>query len=245
LQKQLDARKEPLTAALWELAPAILDPDETFFGAQSNVTQQFQSGVQPQVNGARQESTAALRLVQQRISPEQWAKLPQEIRGLVQQGGGRGGGTQGFNAVGTLDRMLANPLLVMIDLKEILRFTPEQLTGLQEVSISLQEKLNERRQRLGQRFDNVPPAQQAQIFQQIQPQIEEGRDEVRAALKVAEGLLTPEQWTQVPAAVRDPFSQPVQVPGGGRGGGGGAPGAPAGGGAPPGGDGRTRPPPGQ
>jgi hypothetical protein len=163
----------------------------------------------------------------------------------VQQGGGRGGGTQGFNAVGTLDRMLANPLLVMIDLKEILRFTPEQLTGLQEVSISLQEKLNERRQRLGQRFDNVPPAQQAQIFQQIQPQIEEGRDEVRAALKVAEGLLTPEQWTQVPAAVRDPFAQPVQVPGGGRGGGGGAPGAPAGGGAPPGGDGRTRPPPGQ
>jgi hypothetical protein len=117
--------------------------------------------------------------------------------------------------------MLANPLLVLLDLKDPLQFTPEQVAGIQGASTSLQEKLSERRASLGGRFDGVPSAQQAQLFQQIQPEIEVGREDIRAALRTVEGLLTPAQWAQVPAAVKDPFAQPQGRQGGGAQGGGG------------------------
>jgi hypothetical protein len=218
LQLQMDERKEPLTAAIAALAPEILAPDaSSLFGPQSDVQRSFIADVQPHVNGARQQVAARLRRVQQQLSAEQWALVPQDVRGLVQQQGGGGrGGSQGFNAVSTLDRMLANPLLVLLDLEDILAFTPEQLAGIQAASASLQQKLAERRASLGGRFDGVPSAEQAQIFQQIQPEIEVGREDIRSALRNVEGLLTPEQWAQVPTAVKDPFTQPQRGQGGAR-----------------------------
>jgi capsule polysaccharide export protein KpsE/RkpR len=152
--------------------------------------------------------------VQGQLSTEQWEKLPPAIRGAL-QGGGRQG-AQAFSAVNQLDRMLVNPLLVLLDLKSLLGFSDQQVGSLQAASDSLQEKLAERRGTLGSRFDGVAPAEQAALFQQIMPQIEAGRDEIRAALRSAQAILTPEQWSQVPAQVRDPFApQPARTPPGG------------------------------
>jgi hypothetical protein len=130
--------------------------------------------------------------------------------------------------------MLANPVTVLIDLKDALSFAPEQVAKLEAVSDSLQEKLVKRRADLGSRFDGIPPQQQAQLFQQIMPEIEDGRNEIRAALGSAETILTPEQWAQVPAAVKDPFTP--QNRGGRQGGQGGD-----GGGRPPGSGGSDSP----
>jgi len=211
LQTLLDARTEPLTEGLWAIGPLILDGSSGFFGPQSEVQQLFEGTVRPQVDGAREERTAALRSAQEQLSPDQWARLPAELRSLVAEGAGAGRATQpqAFSALGTLDRMLANPLLVLLDLKDILRFTQEQVGAIERASTALQEKLNARRETLGSRFDGVAPADQARVFQEIQPGIEEGRGEIRAALREAEAILTAEQWGQVPAAVRDPFVAPA------------------------------------
>jgi predicted glycoside hydrolase/deacetylase ChbG (UPF0249 family) len=101
--------------------------------------------------------------------------------------------------------MLANPLPVLLALRDTLKLTTEQVTQIEAISDQLQETLNRRREELGRRFDNLQGAQQAQAFAQIQPEIERTRNEVTAALRQVERILTPEQWQQVPERVRSPF----------------------------------------
>jgi hypothetical protein len=76
----------------------------------------------------------------------------------------------------------------------------------------LEEKLLKRRADLGKRFDNVPPQQQLQVYQEIQPQIEAARKETTEALKQVEKILTSDQWKQVPERIRNPF-QNIPNPG--------------------------------
>src|SRR5690606_2267873 len=71
--------------------------------------------------------------------------------------GGRAAGGQGpsFNVIGLLDRMLANPIPVLLELKDTLGLSAEQVAAVEEVSAALQEKLNARREALGKRLDGV------------------------------------------------------------------------------------------
>jgi hypothetical protein len=102
--------------------------------------------------------------------------------------------------------MLANPLPVLLELKDTLKMTPEQVAQIEKISTDLQVSLASRRQELGRRFDNVQPgAEQGRIFQELQPEIEKTRTEIGDALKAAERVLTPEQWRQVPEQIRNPF----------------------------------------
>jgi hypothetical protein len=54
------------------------------------------------------------------------------------------------------------------------------------------------------------------VFQQVQPEIERARDEVRAALRDVERVLTRAQWHALPARIRDPYQTggAVRPPGG-------------------------------
>jgi len=173
--------------------------------------QRIQGELQPQFDGVREDTQEALARTRETLSEEQWEKLPPEVRNPPSAAQRAAGG--GFNAVGTLDRMLANPLPVLLELKEDLDLTAEQTEAVQAISTDLNEKLNKRRQELGQRFDNVPAAQQARIFQEIQPEIEKGREEIRQALARVQQVLTPAQWDVVPAQVRNPFAAQGQGPG--------------------------------
>ena len=137
-------------------------------------------------------------------------------------GRGPGGGAQtpggqprGFNAVGMLDRMLANPIPVLLALKDTLGLTAEQVARIDTISAELQTKLNARREELGKRFDSVQGDQQVRVFQEVQPQIEESRTQVRAALEAVQKVLTAEQWERVPERVRNPFQQTGPRRGGG------------------------------
>ncbi|MGH7469983.1 MAG: TonB-dependent receptor domain-containing protein [Longimicrobiales bacterium] len=169
------------------------------------VLQRIQLEVTPTIEGARRETTQTMAQVQRELTSEQWQKLPARIRGGQ---GGRGGG--GFNAVGMLDRMLANPIPVLLQLKDTLKLTAEQVTKIQEISAGVQEKLSAHRAELGRRFDNVQGDQQGRLFQQMQPQIQAARNEVTEALKAIEKILTPEQWQQVPERIRNPFQTTPQ-----------------------------------
>jgi hypothetical protein len=176
------------------------------------LAQQIQLTIQPQLAGAQREAAEAMTLVQRELSAEQWQKLPQALRS-TQQTQQRGG----FNAVAMLDRMLANPLPVLLELKDTLRMTPEQVAQIEKLSTDLQISLAQRREALGKRFDAVQAgAEQGRIFQELQPEIEKSRTEIGNALNAAEKILTSDQWKQVPEQIRNPFQPQMQQRGGGR-----------------------------
>ncbi len=202
LDGQLAERRRALEPVITELLAS--PPAGGAAGAMQGF-QQIQGVIQPQFDGAREETQAAIDKMRETLTEEQWEKLPPAARRA--QGGQPGAMGGGFNAVGTLDRMLANPIPVLLDLKEDLDLSLEQIERVQAVSRDLDDKLNRRRAELGQRFDNVAPNEQATVFQRIQPEIEAGRQEIRDALASVQRILTPEQWELVPAQVRNPFQQ--------------------------------------
>jgi hypothetical protein len=222
LDGRLERRREAMAPTMAQLTQAM-GGGQPNMQALAPMLQQLQLQVQPQLQGAQRESAEAMTAVQQQLQAEQWERLPQALRSTQRQAGagGRGGMGGGFNAVGMIDRMLANPIPVLLELRDTLQLTAEQVTQIEAISGRLQETLNRRRQELGSRFDNLSPQQQGQIFQQIQPEIERTRNEIQAALREVEAVLTREQWNQVPERIRNPFQQGAGGPAIRRGGGGG------------------------
>jgi hypothetical protein len=215
LQAQLDQRRANLAPVLESMAAAAgggLQPQ-----AMPQLLQQLQLQVQPNLDGARREAGEAMRMTQRELTEAQWAMLPETVRGSAAGRQQRGPGA-GFNALGMIDRMLANPIPVLLELKDTLALTEDQVTRVQAVSDELQTRLSRRREELGRRFDNVEAQQQGRVFQEIQPEIERTRNEVTAALRQVERILTRQQWEQVPERIRSPFQAPV-IMGGRRGGG--------------------------
>jgi hypothetical protein len=191
-----------------ELEPALQLIMSSAGGAPNpqQIRQQVQLQIQPHVSGAQREAAEAMAQVERELGEAQWQKLPESLRRAAQQPE-RGG----FNAVGFLDRMLVNPLPVLLELKDTLQMTTEQIALIETLSADLQVLLARRREDLGRRFDNVQAgAEQGRIFQELQPEIERARTEIGDALKAAERVLTPDQWKQVPEQVRNPF-QPQRV----------------------------------
>jgi hypothetical protein len=173
--------------------------------------QQIQLEIQPHIAGSQREAAEAMATVQRSISAEQWQKLPESLRATGQQQQ-RGS----FNAVGFLDRMLVNPLPVLLELRDTLGMTAEQITQIEKISSDLQILLAKRREDLGRRFDSVQQgAEQGRIFQELQPEIQKTREEITDALESVRKVLSRAQWERVPEQIRNPF-QPQR--GGRRGG---------------------------
>lgn len=198
LDTRLAARREALIPLLASLAAPEGGRGQ---GAGAGMLQRFQSDIQPQIQGAEGDTRDALAQAQRVLTPEQWQALPESVRAIGDAQPRRGA----FNAVGMIDRLLANPIPVLLELKDTLALSPDQVTRTEAVSAALHEKLNARRESLGKRFDNVEGGQQARIFQELQPEIEATRREITDALKQVEGILTTEQWSRVPEAIRNPF----------------------------------------
>jgi len=209
LDNQLLVRRTALKPAIESLMRSAGD------GNPQQLMQQVQLQVQPHLEGARRETMEAAQAVQRELSAEQWAKVPANVRAAAQAPQQRGG----FNGVAMLDRMLANPLPVLLELKTQLAMTAEQVAQIEKLSNDLQVKLAQRREELGRRFDNVQGQQQGQVFQQIQPEIEQTRREITDALSAAQRVLTVEQWGKVPEQVKNPFQQRGGNPGARRDGG--------------------------
>jgi hypothetical protein len=210
----LDAQLERRRDTLGPIVQGMVEQATRGGGNPQQLMQQVQLQIQPNLDGARRETAEAMTAVQRELSAEQWDRLPQDVRASARQ---QQRGAAGFNAVGMLDRMLANPLPVLLDLRETLAMTPDQVARIEKISTDLAVSLAERREVLGRRFDNVQGQQQARIFQELQPEIEKTRTEVSNALRAVERILTPEQWRQVPEQIRNPFQPQIRRGPGGRG----------------------------
>jgi hypothetical protein len=170
----------------------------------------------PNVQGARREAGDAMLDVEQVLQPGQWERLPERLRTLRQQVAAAGAPAS-INFVGIIDRMLANPLPVLLELRDTLGLSAAQVAAVEAVSARLDAQLVQRREEIGRRFDGVPPDETIRVFQLAQPDIERGRNEVRAALGEVERILTRAQWNALPPRLRDPFAMPaggVRLPGG-------------------------------
>lgn len=125
-------------------------------------------------------------------------------------GGGRDGGFvrgegQRLDPAAMIDRLLANnPLTVIIGLRDSLQLTPEQVLQLQTLSDSLSARVlplaEEAKKKLGTEQN---PEQMRQVFGEIGPLLQQGREHVQRAIQQAQKLLTPEQWKQLPENVRN------------------------------------------
>jgi hypothetical protein len=203
LEQRLTTHRTALRAALTGLDPSALqrrvDPES---GPPAELIR-LQNTLGPLLNAGRRDINSTLQDVRQQLTPQQWQRLPLALRSAGQ--GGRG-----FNVVGLLDRMLANPIPVLLDLKDTLNLSAEQVAQIQVISGRLQERLNERREDLGRRL-NTSATDQGRIFAELQPAIEVTRKEVADALAEVRKLLTEVQWQRVPEQVRNPF-QPADRP---------------------------------
>lgn len=202
LAQQLKERKAevlPIVERYVSTVRANAAPDARVQVTQTLV-QQAQEELQPHLDGYRQMARAALAEVQRILGEERWNKLPEHFRA-----GRRSAPRSSFNAVGLLDRMLVNPMPVVLDMRETLALNDEQVARIKELSDKLQVELNKRREDLGRRFDNLTPQQQARRFEELQPEINAARREITNALQQLQKILDKEQWDKLPNRVKNPF----------------------------------------
>ena len=120
--------------------------------------------------------------------------------------GGRGG--RNFDLRTIVNRVAPNPVAAIIALKDTIQLTEDQVAKLQAVSDSLSAKNDsliadvERQLAKGQGGADL-----AAVFPNIQPRLQQARNNYLAAVKSAQAILTPEQWSRLPDDIRNPTLQ--------------------------------------
>ena len=130
--------------------------------------------------------------------------------GAQRPGGGAGPGMGpgallggNFAPAAMLDRFLANPLPVILELADPLGMSGEQVKQIEGISAALDRSLRESREELGKRFDGVTGEAAVQLFRDVQPEIRAVRERMAASLQEVRALLTEAQWERVPPQIRN------------------------------------------
>jgi len=115
--------------------------------------------------------------------------------------GGEGGGPQDFAA--RLARILPNPISAILELRDSLACSPDQVVALQAIADSLDtqnrpvsDSLQAAVQRAGERPDP------GTLFARLRPKLAEGREHIRRALERARSVLTADQWAKLPDTLK-------------------------------------------
>ena len=119
--------------------------------------------------------------------------------------GGRPGG--GGGGLGALAARVPNPLAQILEMKDSLKLTDDQVIRLQVMSDTLaavNTRLGEDVRATVAKAGNNPDM--AVVFASIRPKLDEARKNLTGALKQAESVLTPDQWKLVPERIRNPFA---------------------------------------
>lgn len=132
--------------------------------------------------------------------------------GFRQGGGGRpgmagAGAGPRFNPADMIDRLVANnPVKVILEMRDSLQLTDEQVVRLTGISDSLTARVMplaaEARKKLAP-VSSDHSEQMSAAFRELGPSIQKGREHVQTALRESEKVLTPQQWRKVPASVRN------------------------------------------
>jgi len=131
------------------------------------------------------------------------------VRGAALGGrGGRGGGPGGGGIAGPAGLATAlasfNPVNQILQLKDTLKLTAEQVVKLQVVADSLNVKNVALGQEVRKEIDGAGanPDMPA-LMARMRPQIEKLQQNQQTALKQAEAVLTKDQWARVPNRIRN------------------------------------------
>ena len=123
--------------------------------------------------------------------------------------------------VRTIVRRLApNPVKPIIDLKEVIKLTPDQVAKLTAIGDSLDantaaltRQVEAEVQKQGKTGGDLQT-----LFPKMQPLLQKARDYYVQATQSIQKVLTPEQWAEVPESVKNPSLRPgpqgVRRPGG-------------------------------
>lgn len=122
---------------------------------------------------------------------------------------GRAGGAGGPG--GMMGAAMLNPVARILELRDSLALGTEQVTQLEAVSRSLEERQAALQEQIREQMMRaVQGGNPGGAMQAIQPRLEEARQQMMDALGEAEAVLTPEQWAGVPEEVK----QPPRIPAG-------------------------------
>jgi len=130
-----------------------------------------------------------------------------QLDGVSATIGGRG---RNFDIRTIVNRVAPNPVTAIVALNDSLKLklTPEQVASLQAVGDSLAAKndtlINHVEQQLAK---GQGGADLAAVFPNIQPRLQQARNNYLAAIKSAQAILTPQQWNMLPDEVRNPTLQ--------------------------------------
>lgn len=128
-------------------------------------------------------------------------------------GGGPGGGDGGLFS--RFENLIPNPAKEVLAIRLGLRLTPEQVTKVTALSdsVTAQNKvLADSMQKEITKAGSNPDL--GGLFRSIRPMIEKGQAIQTEMLKSLQGILTPEQWGQVPERIKNPPRGFGQGPGG-------------------------------
>jgi hypothetical protein len=104
-----------------------------------------------------------------------------------------------------VDRVFANPLVVVLELSDTLRLDDAQSGRIRAAADSLDARLQPLKAEMRGRVDVVPTQELPRVFQEMQPVIEAGREFIMLALGEVRAVLSVEQWLRLPTQVRAPF----------------------------------------
>jgi hypothetical protein len=141
------------------------------------------------------------------MGPDRMRDAIDAIRGAAfgGRGGGRGGGPGGGALGAGFALALANfnPIAQMLQMKDTLRLSEEQVAKLQVVSDSLNAKNTALAQEVRKQVENAGAnPDPAAMMGQLRPRLDELQKNQQEALSAARAVLTAEQWNRIPPRIR-------------------------------------------
>jgi len=208
LDSVLVTARASLAPVLDSVAPAFLAGQGTEPAGAPGVMASYRAAILPATSRARREVTRAWDAALAILTPEQRERL--DAAGDAGPTPPQAPTLGTFDAILAVDRMLANPLAVLVMVAPQAGFSPEEMRELRSLSDTLGIHLNAVRNEISERFDGLDRGEQASTLQQVLPEITAARKPVLEALARLEALLRPEVWNRIPTEIREPYG-----PGGG------------------------------
>jgi hypothetical protein len=143
------------------------------------------------------------------VGPDRARDAIDAVRGAAFGGrGGRGGGAGGPGGPGVAGFATAlanfNPVLQILNLRDTLKLTPEQVTKLQVVSDTLNAKNMEMAQAVLKDVESAGAnPDMAALNARLRPVLEKVQANQQAALRQAQAILSREQWGKLPPRIRN------------------------------------------
>lgn len=153
-------------------------------------------------------------------------RMREMINGMIRGGGGQGGGFGGFGGgaagaggnaaggnagAGMLAGLAFNPVSAVLQLKDSLKLTEQQVAALTPLSDSIATKTSALTKEFQETMRNAGAnPDMGALMGRMTGRLEQIRKDNEEAVKRLQSVLTPEQWAKVPPRVRNPARGPGQ-----------------------------------